>query len=179
MDYRDYAKVMYANGEHNPGKAAAEYLREALNADDPFQSLQHAVTVAFREVYREMRNDAENAIPLWDSEQHDDDSPAEGEHVAGEKTIGGVTYRPGRTQHDRWLEALGTQVYINGKGLILWAEVTLPDIEATIPVYQRQIEGVQRRIAKLESARRVITRYGVTRLGDAPWEVLGFTRDPD
>jgi hypothetical protein len=172
-DYRQYARVIYANGEHDPGKAASEYLHAALESDDPFQALLPAVKVAFRDAYRGLRKEAEDlALPWdWNPAQHHSEDQADG---SGEtKTIGGRVYRAGRSQHDRWLDALSTQVWIAGRGLIEWADVTVTDIDATIPVYRRLIEGVERRIQKLEAARRVIIKYEVARLGDAPWDVMG------
>lgn len=174
-DYRQYARVIYANGERDPGKAASEYLREALESDDPYQALSTVVRVAFRDAYRELRREAEDLALPWDWDRPITHSPNESQDSDGDgvKTIGGRIYRPGRSQHDRWIDALGTQVWIAGRGLILWQDVTINDIDATIPVYRRLIEGVERRIQKLEAARRVLVKYEVARLGDAPWDVMG------
>jgi hypothetical protein len=174
MDVTRYAREQWTAGIRDESEAAGAYLTEALASDDPTSALFPSVRAMIGEVFRQERNRVEDrAFPLEDSVSPNVHAKTSGDAATpgnGSPGRQATTYRPGPTRHEQMQLMLDTEVWVAGRGLIPWSKITIEDIDATIPVYRAQIHGVERRIAKLESARKLILEHGADCLGDVPWE---------
>lgn len=164
MDISSYAKLRWKAGSQDPDAVARDYIQEALNSDNPVAALHVAVREMVVAAQSTMRRRVEdrvlgagrpapvvpNILPRsWQQTRF---------------------HQPVQSSHDNWMTLLETKVWIAGRGMIPWEKVSLPDIEETISAYDQQIQGVQSRIAKLNTARDLMKQHGVSRFGDVPDE---------
>lgn len=155
MSVSSYARSSYNGGERDPDKTAAEFLREALAGGDPFGALLPVMQAAMSEEFRRLRRAMSDRVPLWD---------ARPDQALPSSRI---------TLTDRRAALLSEQVWVASTGgFVLWKNLTIEDITLTVKHYRAVVSGVEGTIQRLESARRVMEKHRVGRLGDAPWEEI-------
>lgn len=165
---------------------AMAYIATALKSRDPAGMLLPAVKAAVAEEFRRRQHLVEDRVP-WD-ELSAKETAATGD--PGTRTLARVlTLHPPRrrrylgTQHpasslDAINDLLKTHLWVwradsDGKPadgrMIAWADLTVADIAPTIAHERVMIAGFERRISRLETARDLMLRHGVTRFGDVPF----------
>jgi hypothetical protein len=195
MDITRYAHERWSYGARDEQDVAVAFIRLALGQKDKDQALamllpaiRSAVSVAFRAErtkiedrvpWNELSRSAtgtrvETSIPAPRTTRH---APIE---RAGTREHAGRAYL-GTSHAPSTLDAINallkTHIWVwrlkdNGKpdGLMIpWSELTLDDIGPTIARERDVIAGHERRIARLQKARDLMTEHGVTCFGDIPW----------
>lgn len=163
MSVYRFARQEWQAGHRDPETVTADYIQEALASDDPEAAFQSAVRELVSAAFGQFRRRIEDRV------------------LMNTRTPLGVIdwprsfsqtkfHKQDRSRHEDWLEFLETEVWIAGKGMIPWADVTSADIAETIEAYELHITGMQKRIRKLEAARKLMMDHDVSRFGDIPSE---------
>jgi hypothetical protein len=169
LDIPTFAREQWRRHERDASAAAEAYLKAALESRDPYSALLHAVSSTMSDEFRSLRRAAEKQAPPWDAPGY-----TAGRHIfpAGE-----TAWEHRLTLTDQRAQLLQEQVWTATRGWIQWTDITCEDIERTIAKYRQVANGIDLKIDRLDSARRVMERHGVERLGDAPWEeITGLVR---
>lgn len=165
MDIRTFAREQWGRDERDPQAAAEAYLRAALESRDAYSALIQSVRSAMAGEFRSLRRGLEQQALPWD---------APGRPGAARQVFpaGQLIAEERLTLTDKRAVLLREQVWTVTRGMVLWADITVEDIEKTIEEYRQVANGIDLKIERLDSARRVMQRHGAARLGDVPWQEI-------
>lgn len=164
MNIYRFARQEWQAGNRDPETVTDQYITEALASDDPQAAFQSAVRELVSAAFGQFRRRIEDRVLM-------NTRTAPLGVIDWPRSFSQTKFhKQDHSRHEDWLELLETEVWISGKGMVPWADVTTADIEETIEAYELHVAGMQQRIRKLEAARKLMQDYDVSRFGDIPAE---------
>ncbi len=151
LTYGQYTRERHEAGCTDAEQITESFIELALLSDDPAAVLSPLVRPAVAGLLHALVRTVERKTGSWDKPP----------------TVHGTTTVPTPLEARQVLLHLQVNVVREGRNvLILWSEITVADIDATVDGYHGIIQGVTERIAFLSSAKRLMLRAKVRTLGD-------------